>query len=171
MKTNGVKNNKGFTLMEILISMTILLVITGVILVFFQSVTESSRRFSSSLIVQQQVQQSLQIFVPELRSAAQSNAGAYPIFGVSSTTIGFYSDIDRDGVFERVRYFLEDGVFKKGVIRPAGQPLEYDVEDEVVYDVVEGMVVGVQIFSYFGENATISDSNQLPSPIDILAIK
>jgi len=165
------KENKGFTLIEVLISMVILIVITGLILAFFQNVTDSSRRFSSSLIAQQQVQQTLQVIVPELRSAAQANTGAYPVFGVSSTTLGFYSDVDRDGLFERVRYFLDEDILKKGVIWPSGEPLVYDVDDEIIYDVIEGMVTGAQIFSYFDETATSTESTQLPSPISIVDIK
>ena len=165
------KKYKGFTLLEVLISMVILIVVTSLILVFFWNVTDTSRRFSSSLIAQQQVQQTLQIIVPELRSAAQSNTGVYPIFGVSSTTLGFYSDIDRDGLFERVRYFLDEDVLKKGVIRPSGEPMGYDIDDEVVYDVVEGVVEGAQIFSFFDGSATSTESNQLPFPINILDIR
>jgi len=161
----------GFTLVEILIAITI---VSGVVIgltAFIGYVQDASLRFSQSLTTQQQIQQTLQIMVPEIRSAAQSNIGAYPLATVSSTSLQFYSDIDADGLAELVHYYLDEDVFRKGVIKPSGDPLSYATSSLVVYDLVENMFLADPVFSYYADTVTSTASAPLASPVDILEVK
>jgi prepilin-type N-terminal cleavage/methylation domain-containing protein len=163
-------NEKGFTLLEILIAMAIVTGITFSIGLFGNDLTKYSLRFNNSLVIQQEIQQTLQIMIPEIRSASQSNNGIYPIEEASSTSFIFYSDINVDGKFDRVRYFLNGTTFQKGVIKPTGSPLAYVTSTETVVDVVHNMV-GSQIFSYYDSNATSTNSAALVQPVDVLKVK
>lgn len=164
-------NNKGFTLIEVLVGMVIAVIVVFFIISFAADITDSSLRLSGSLFTQQQLQQTLQVMIPEIRSVGQSNVGAYPIEVATTTTFSFYSDIDRDGKFEKVRYFLDGTTFKKGVIVPTGEPLTYDDEDEDIFPLIDNIVVGPQIFSYYDIDATSTQSTQLPNPVDVLKIR
>lgn len=168
------KKQKGITLLEILIAMTISVIIAILITQFIGSITDYNQRFNRALVGQGQAQQTLQIMIPEIRSASQSNIGNYPIEEASTSTFTFYSDIDKDGVFERVRYYLSSGGenFMKGVIEPTGEPFVYSTSSETTRPVMSGMQMGATpIFTYFDIDATSTQSDPIPEPIDVLEIK
>lgn len=95
----------------------------------------------------------LRPLVGEVRSASQSHDGAYPLAEVSEDTFVFYSDIDNDALIEKVRYFLDGGTLKKGVIEPSGSPLSYDSGNEVISWVIQDVTNGTTpVFEYFDSN-------------------
>ncbi|MFH0906838.1 MAG: hypothetical protein V1829_01135 [bacterium] len=67
----------------------------------------------------------------ELREAIQSDSGTYLLESCDDFELIFYSDIDKDNQVERIRYFLEDEKLKKGVINPAGNPVDYTEEEQI----------------------------------------
>ena len=151
--------------------MAIVMIVGVLFMRLSQDITSSALRFTNSLVTQQSIQSTLQTMVPEIRSAAQSNDGAYAISVAATSTFEFYSDVDRDGLFDRVRYFLSNTTFKKGVTKPTGSPLTYATSSEVLQDLVENVIPGSQIFSYYDKNATSSGSTALPSPVDPVQVK
>jgi prepilin-type N-terminal cleavage/methylation domain-containing protein len=164
------KSQQGFTLMEIVVAMGIMVIIGVLGTYFARDITDSTLRVNRSLLTQQQLQQTLQLMVPEIRSASQSNDGSYPIVQATTSTFTFFSDIDQDGDFDRVRYFLNGTNLDKGVISPSGVPLSYPTSTETLRTLVENMVAS-QIFTYYGETATSTQSVPLPFPVNVLAIK
>lgn len=162
---------KGFTLMEVVIAMSII-VMMGIFFVrLARDTTDSTLRFNNQLLAQQQIEQTLALLVPEIRSISQGIDGSYPISIATTSTFQFYADVNRDGVFDKVRYFLSGSQLRKGLIKPSGVPLSYPTSSETITTVVDGVVPGAQIFSYFGTNATSSASTALSSPVDVLAIR
>lgn len=123
-------------------------------------------RINMGILVEQEMHQTLQLMIPEIRSASQSNVGNYPIESAATTTLVFYSDINRDGVFERVRYFLDGSTFKKGVVNPTGDPLVYVTSSEKISELVHNMIES-QIFSYYDMNATSTAATPLTHPVDV----
>lgn len=165
------KKNSGFTLIELVVAMAITMVVAILFVRLSRSLTDGALRFSGSLVAQQQIQQTLQLMMPEIRSASQSNIGGYPISAAATGTFEFFSDVDRNGTFDKVRYFLNGTTFKKGVVYPTGNPLAYVTSTESVIDVVSNIIPSNQIFTYYDVNATSSLSTPLPSPVDVLRIK
>lgn len=165
------KKNSGFTILELVIAMGITVIVAVLFMRFSRDVTDSTLRFSGSLVAQQQIQQTLQLMMPEIRSASQSNLGGYPIGQATSSTFEFYSDVDRNGTFDKVRYFLNGTTFEKGVVRPTGTPFQYVTSTEEIVDLVINMIPSNQIFTYYDSAATSSLSIPLPQPIDVLKIK
>lgn len=92
-----------------------------------------------------------------------SNIGGYPIESASASSLVFYSDFDNDGLFERIRYYLESGVLKRGVIIPSGSPLAYLPGNEKVREAVH-YVIAPDIFSYYPKEAG-SGGSPLSSPV------
>lgn len=156
--------------MEVLVTMALMTGIAFLITKLSGDLTGYSLRFNRSIFTQQEIQQTLQVILPEIRSATQSSNGVYPIVAAATSSFTFYSDLDRDGAFERVRYFLQSGIFKKGVIKPSGYPPTYPSSSEVVYDLVHSMSTST-IFYYFDANATSTFSASLPSPVDVLKVR
>lgn len=162
----------GITLVELIVAMGIFTIISWFIISFALDVGDSSLRISNSLLTQTQIRQTLNLMVSEIRSAGQSNVGGYLIAQSASSTFTFYTDINRDGILlERVRYFLDGNTFSKGIITPTGSPLEYVDSSEEIIPLVDNVVLGLDIFSYYGSSATSSDSSPLGYPIDVLDIR
>ena len=67
----------------------------------------------------------------------------------SEDTFTFYSDIDSDGVKERVRYFKDNLDFKKGIIEPTGDPLEYVLGNETISTLTGALENVDPIFNYY----------------------
>ena len=100
-----------------------------------------------------------------------SNNGSYPIMTATSDTFIFYSDIDEDGLFERVKYYIVGNVLKKSVIKPTGNPLIYNSANEKIYDLVHNVVADASSsFNYYDKSYAGSGSS-LTSPINIPLIR
>lgn len=163
--------NAGFTLIEVMISFAVLAVVVLAIALFSQDVFKFGSFFSESLKTQQEVQQTFQSLVVEIRSMGPSSIGSYSIAEATTSTLVFYSDIDRDGLFERVKYFLVGGTLKKGVVKPAGNPLTYNLTGEAVSEAIHGVVATSSgIFSYYDASYTGSEP-AMNFPVNISDIR
>lgn len=164
------RDQRGFTLMELVITMGITTLMAAFFVMLARDTTDSTLRFSSQLITQQAIEQTLQLIVPEIRSIAQGIDGAYPVSTATTSTFAFYSDIDVDGKFDKVRYFMSSSsTLSKGVIKPVGST--YPTSSEQIVDLVAGIVPGTAIFAYYDSSATSSASSALPLPVDVLRVK
>lgn len=162
---------KGFSVIELLVGIFILILI-GVAVVTFQKDIFSLNRFlSGSLEAQDEARRALKMITAEARSLSPSSIGAYPIAEANQTSFIFYSNIDSDSLKERVRYFLNGTVLKKGVIKPSGNPLSYNPADEVVSEVVHNVANGATpIFSYYDANYD-GTTPPLEEPVDIPSVR
>ena len=94
-----------------------------------------------------------------LRRMSDGDDGSYPILSANSFDLKFFSDIDKDGVVEKVHYYLSGADLMVGVSNPSGFPLSYPSGDSsssvLVHNIVNG---GTQpIFYYFnGQNNSVS---------------
>lgn len=164
------KNQKGFTLLELILAFSILIIIMVVTGLFSTNILSSENIFQGSLVTQTETQQALQTMATEIRSMAPSNTGSYSLDTAATNTLIFYSDIDEDGLMERVRYFLSSTTLQKGVTKPSGSPLTYSTSSEIVVDVVHNVVTtSTPIFSYYDNNFTGSQP-PLTQPINIASV-
>ena len=164
------KNDHGFTLLEILIAMAI----TAIGLVFVTYFTIDLSNFGLTLDTrlenQRELEMTLRTMLSEIRSMGPGENGAYPIATADGTTFTFYTDIDGDGTFEQVRYFLQAGVLKKGITEPTQtEPVQYPPANEAVKDVVH-YITSASIFSYYAEGFP-GQIASLSSPVDVSAIR
>lgn len=124
-----------------------------------------------TLSTEQELGQVISPFVTELRSAQISSTGIYPIEAASTSSITFYSDVNKDGLVERLRYFLDGQVLKRGVVAPSGNPPSYNLGSETVKEMLHGIIIGsAGIFAYFGVGADM-DSAPMSSPITVDLIR
>lgn len=168
----ALKTRGGFSLFEVLI-------VTALFgLVLLSVVSLRGNLDSLQNIINQRLQsrsdlaQTLQIFVTELRSAGPSSLGAYPIETAATSSLVFYSDIDKDGLFERVRYTFVSSSIQKGVIKPSGNPLTYATSSEATTTVVNYVVpqASTSIFTYYDTNYTGSES-ALAQPVSVSDVR
>ncbi len=166
------RSRAGFTLFEVVLAMAIATSIIFVIAAFRRNLDQLQNFTSQKLQSRQDIDQTIQIMTAEIRSAGPSSAGAYPIETATSTSFIFYSDIDKDGLFERVRYSLGTSTIVKGVVHPSGNPLTYATSTEVVTTVVDNVVTtsSPALFAYYDLNYTGSQA-PMTFPITVSQVR
>lgn len=166
----NISNKKGFSVLEMIIAMSIFLMI-GLAIVSFQLDVFSLNKISGdNLSAQEDLRQTLKVLSSEIRSMTPSDMGAYPIAEAGTSTLIFYTNADSDPQKERVHYFLDGKTLKKGTLKPTGSPLTYtgtETVKELAHNIANGSSA---IFSYYDENYDGS-SDSLSQPIDLPLVR
>ncbi len=161
----------GISLFEIIISVGLTAIIVMVLSRFSGTVSSIGTVINQRLQVQQDLEQALQGMVTEIRSAGPSAFGGYTLESASTSSIVFYSDVERDGAMERVRYYFGTSTLQKGVTEPTSStPPLYVTSTEAIKITVPYVKVGSSSFQYFGASAT-STMVPLSSPIDVSMVR
>lgn len=122
--------NKGFTLIETVIAISLSALVMVAVFGFVYYFYRTSGYNLSQIAAVNSARKGMETMVREIREATYSDEGAYPIKQAQNQSFTFYSDIDKDLNVERVRYFLEDNILKKGVLKATGDPPKYQEENE-----------------------------------------
>jgi len=164
----------GFTLIEVVVTLGILMMIGSGIIAFERAVLMNTKVVQAELNMQQQVRHTLAVYVADLRSATASAAGAYAIDTAATSTLIFYANVDSDSAIERVRYFFATGTLYRATLKPTGTT--YNTANErisrSVIDVANG--TSTAIFTYYDggyDGFTSSSTDPLPVPINIPSIR
>ena len=160
----------GFSLIEVVVAMGIAAIVFLMVGVLGNQFSIVSNFVNQKLQNEGRAQSALQTMVREIRSAGPSAIGGFAIESATPSSFIFFSDIDGDGLVERVRYFLSTSTaatstISKGIVKPAGNPLAYVTSTEAMSPIITDSVSTSTIFSYFDANYTGTE-NSLPSPID-----
>ena len=165
------KNRTGFSLIEILIVSAVASLIVLMASNFSSTLGNLQNLVSQQLQSHSDIDQTLQIMTTEIRSAAPSAAGAYPIDWANTSSFAFYSDINQNGAPEHVRYFFATSTVQKGVITPSGNPPSYPTSTEIITTVVNNLTVtSTPLFTYFGSSYT-GIQPALTSTVDVSQIR
>lgn len=145
---------QGISLVEIIIVIGIIGGIVGLVGSFQAGVFKMNRMFGNGIDVSFEGNRLVKDLIQTVRPLNQSAQGAFPIEIAATSTFAFFSDIDRDGVAERVRYHLASTTLKKGVIEPAGNPPTYSLANEVSIDLAHYVrnSTTTPIFTYYDRN-------------------
>lgn len=119
------KSQKGFTLIEFLVTSAIIIVISGVIYAVQRDLFSLNSFFGEALTNQRDAEAAIKDMVSELRAAAQGDTGAYTLEKTDPNSLAWYANIDSDAARERVQYFASGGMLWKSVVNPTGNPLTY----------------------------------------------
>lgn len=147
------KYKRGITLPELLISIAILSLVAVVVGTFQRDIFSLNLSAQNNLSAQLDARHVLKQMIAELREASPSSLGGYPIALASTSALTFYSDVDNDGIKERIRYYLSGTTLKRAQLTPTGSPLVYVDANEKITSVV----------SYVANNATTSIFTYYPS--------
>jgi type II secretory pathway pseudopilin PulG len=168
---NQQKIGTGFSIIEVLIVIFILSLVGIAVAAFQRDVFSLNTIISNSLVAQDETRRALKMVTAEIRPLSPSSVGAYPVVEADPTSFIFYSDIYNDQLKERVRYFLDGTILKKGVIKPSGTPLTYNPANEIIIEVIHDIANGTTpIFNYYDTNYD-GTTSPLTQPIDMLAVR
>lgn len=167
--------DKGMTLIETAVALGIFSLIVVAVGAFARDVFYFNDVLQIGLNNVTEARKVLRPFANEVRSAQPSNLGAFALAQTATSSFAFYSDIDNDGVRERVRYFLVGDEFRKGIIEPTGSPLVYNAANESVIKVIKNVVPSAAIFNYY--DSAYAGSTTTPAlahpvtPVDVRLIR
>ena len=99
-------NNKGFTLVEVLVSMSILMIIVFISTNFISTSSRSAKFASEQEEAITNARKAMDVTKREIRGANSSERGDYALATIEDDEFSFYSDVDNDGQMENIRYFL-----------------------------------------------------------------
>ena len=124
-KHNKSSNLTGFTLLEIIVVMSIFILIfiigSEFIIKGFKSISFGSEQ-ATAINHARKAMENLSV---DLREAKKSEKGDYPLLVIEPQNFVWYGDIDNNGVTEKIRYFLDNTELKKTIIEP-GLDNNYD---------------------------------------------
>lgn len=155
-KPNQINNEKGFSLIEILVVMSIFLIIitmaANFIIYGFQGISFGSEQETAI----ENARKAMEEMTKEIRGANSSESGSYPLAMVNDDEIIFYTDTDIDGQMEKIRYYLASSTLIKETTEP-GTANDYSAAPEVT-DVAYYINNQVEpIFYYFDSNNEETD--------------
>ncbi len=173
LKKNHKGNKKGFTIVELLISFSLLIIVGIAVGTFSSDILKYSGSLQSSLSVQQDALNVIRRMVTELRTSSISNTGSYALTTVGTSTLSFYSDTDGNGTKEQIRYSLSaDGkTLYKNIVVPTGSPLAYTgngATSTIAHNIING--TSSPIFTYYDGNYDGSTS-ALAQPVNAVAVR
>lgn len=106
----------------------------------------------------------------ELRELRQADTGSYALATAEPQRIIFYANVDADALTERVRYQLVGTNLQRGIIKPTGSPLTYNVASEVVTTVTAHVQNGATpIFTYYDGDYPAATTPL--NPVDVTEVK
>ncbi len=145
------------TLVEVLVAIAIMLIaMEGFTLLFLKS-WDTNKFILEEGMASAAASRATGKIVSQLRSTRQADNGDYPVESADDFDLKVYMDIDKDGVTERVHYFLDQATdqLKVGVTNPvAGTPVSYPVADDTV-SIMANYVVNENtdpVFYYYNQN-------------------
>ena len=164
-------SKSGFSIIEVLVSIFILTLIGLVFYSFQKDIFSLNRIISGSLMAQDETQRTFKKMSAEIRTASPSSLGAYAIVQATTSSFIFYSNIDSDFLKERVRYFFDGTILKKGVIKPSGTPLTYNPASEIVSELIHDVANdATSTFRYYDTNYD-GTTQSLTEPINISIVR
>lgn len=162
------------TLVEVLVAIAIMLIaMEGFTLLFLKS-WDTNKFILEEGMASAAASRATSKIVSQLRSTRQADNGDYPIESADDFDFKVYTDIDKDGVTERVHYFLDQATdqLKVGVTNPvAGTPVSYPAADDTV-SILANYVVNEStdpVFYYYNQNYpgdTVNNPIATPAAID-----
>ncbi len=139
------------------------IVYVGVFLMIMLAIVTSIQYFyrTNNYSIQQasavtSAQRGIDTMVRELREAAYSSNGAYPIVSFGQNDLRFYANVDTDPLIEEVHYYVQGTSLMRGVIDPSGDPPSYANPEvaSAISDNVRNVAHGIPIFTYYDTNGT-----------------
>lgn len=164
---------KGFTLVETLVVSAILLLVMVGVTLFQRDVFYLNSVQNASFSTIQDARSILRTMTQELRSTAPGGDGSYPVITASTSTLTFYSDVNNDGVSDRIRYFLATTTLSRGVIIATGSPITYNTSNEKIATLasnVRNNASSTSVFDYF-DGTYNGTSSPLAQPVAVSAVR
>ena len=161
---------KGFTLIEMMVAIAVLVIMMGAITAFFVFLY---RQQGADIVRMNRIgvaSRAVETMSLEIRKINRAEDGSFPIESAQEQTLIFYSDVDNDGLTERIEYFLSGTDLERKLIEPTGDPYEY-TSAEAITIVARDVRNGAEsVFRYYDESYTGS-GDPLADPVNVTEVR
>lgn len=148
---------KGFTLIEILVAMAITAIIVLIVNNFLITGFRSASFNQELEDAVENARKAMDTMIVEIRGMNNLQQGN-PILQISTSTLIFYSDINKDGLIERVKYYISGNDLKRDFVKPpySSSPTTTAVLASYLNNYSD------PVFNYYDSNgATTTDINNI----------
>ena len=160
----------GFTLLEVVVTVGIFSLISVGIIALVSAVLVNSSKQGNLLANNDQARKVAFNLMIEARNAQISANGSYALATASAQQLIFFSSVN--GSINRINYFIQNGVLKKGVTTPSGNPPSYNLAQEVITTVQNNVANGANpLFYYYDDTYNGVSGNPLTQPVNVTKIK
>ncbi len=151
---------KGVTALEVIISIAVFAVVFVAVTASVIFSLKSQQHSLESAEILSNARAPLLEIIKDIREASYSDIGDYPINSISSSSVVFFADIDRDANIEKVKYFLSgDSIYKQST-EATGTPLAYpDFGDPKLLAVgVKNSQQNEPLFRFYDKNGSTTEN-------------
>ena len=158
----------GFSLAETLVVIAILgtvgITLSGMIAYFYRSNTyllEQTTAVDSA-------NRGLDIAYNSVREASYGEDGSYPVAQAATSSVTFYSDVDKDGPVEKVRLYISGDTLYRGVTNAGGNPPTYTGQTETATTISTSVknATSTPLFRFYNASGV-----ELTGTIDIAEVR
>lgn len=146
-------NTRGFTLLETIMVTSLFTLLT---MVLSNTIITLYRTNAYTLAQAYEVnfaRRGVEFLVRDMREMTFADDGTYPLVSMGTSSISFFSDIDRDNSVELVRYALASTTLKKYVYNATGTPPTYSTttpsEVTTISEYVRNIEQATSTFRYY----------------------
>jgi len=165
----------GMSLVEMLVFLSIFTILSLVVL----NSIASFYRYNAYTIAQSyqitNARRGVELLVRDMREMIYADDGSFPLVDTSTSSISFYSDIDRDDSVEFVVYDLIGTNLYKYVYNAVGNPPSYSTttpdEVQTISKYVQNNNQGTDIFTYYLENGDEATATSSVTDIRYIDVK
>lgn len=163
---------KGFSLVEVLVAISILVIIMIAVSTFQYNVLNYNRSGAVALTNAQEIQAMLKTMTRELRSMGQGADGAYPLIAAATSSVTFFSDVNSDGIKEKVRYYMINNKLQRDVTSPSGSPPSYRSNPDTTKILITGLrhTILEPAFEYY-DAMYAGTSTPMTYPINLTSVR
>ena len=164
-------SQNGFTFIEMIVAISVFVLMMSAVTTFFIVLYKEQ---GSDIVRIKRVEiagRAIETISSEIRKMNRAENGGFPLESAQDQTLIFYSDVDNDGLTERIRYYLNDtdDNLEKYLTEPGGD-LSYSGGETmtiVVSDVKNG---SNSVFEYYDESYT-GTGDPLTDPVNVTEVK
>ncbi|NTW14119.1 MAG: prepilin-type N-terminal cleavage/methylation domain-containing protein [Candidatus Moranbacteria bacterium] len=161
----------GMTLVEVVVTIFIMTIgMAGFSMLFIRS-WNLNRFILETGVASATASRGVDGLVSDLRKIRQGDDGSYPVVSGDNFDLVAFIDVDNDGKTERVHYYLQNSLLKRGVTEPAAtQPVTYPAGDQTTTTIARYIAntTDKPIFFYYNDNYPGDTvNNPLNTPIAI----
>lgn len=119
------RSNKGMTLIELLVTISIITVVTGALMGIIQSFYKDNDYLIEETASLANARSGIDKTVYNIRQATYGDDGSYPITTAGTSTLTIYADADHGSDVEKLQYSLVNGTLYQYMTYATGSPPTY----------------------------------------------
>lgn len=165
-------NDAGFSLAELVVASAILPIVLGAAYLVFITMSGNYSSISAQSEATSEAQRAMDTMVREIRQAQETTVGGGALEVALPTKCSFYADMDRDGVPERISYYVDGSDLYRVVGAPTSRVSPYGYMDGPAVRVVNLTTSSEVVFTYFDNGAPgTAVTNPVASQVSAVGIR